>query len=417
VVLTGGVVHPVSGPPIEPGALWMEEGILRAVGTPAEVAALVSADAEVIDVTGKHVWPGMVDALGFHGLTEVGSVPGTVDLDEAGEMNPNVRAEIAINVSSSHFPVTRANGVLLAAVLPRGGLVSGTAAAIALDGWSVEELVRRSPVGLVAHWPSMREKTGAGAGAAEEKGERPAWEARVARLDEMVEEGRVYYRARTPVESKPPPRAVDVRWESLAPVVSGDVPVWIHASSLAQIRAALDWTERHGLRMVLVDGNHKRSGDAWRCAGELAARDVPVILHTTRLPARRHEPYDTPFTSPGRLHAAGVSIAFASWSSAHARDLPQEAARAAAFGLPREAAIRALTLGAAEILGIDDRYGSLEPGKSATVLVTDGDLLEVRMHVERAWLDGRELDLESRHTRLWKEWSRRPMLEASRPED
>jgi imidazolonepropionase-like amidohydrolase len=160
--------------------------------------------------------------------------------------------------------------------------------------------------------------------------------------------------------------------------------------------------------MVLIDGSDGTTGDAWRAAEELAARDVPVVVQTTRVPARRYEPYDTPFKAPAVLQAAGVRIAFGSWSSAHARSLPQEAARAVAYGLPREAAERALTLGACEIFGLAEQYGSLEPGKSATMILVEGDLLETRMHVARAWIDGREIDLENHHTELWKKWSSRP---------
>jgi hypothetical protein len=322
-------------------------------------------------------------------------------------MNPNARAEVSINVSSSHLPVTRANGILLAATLPRGGVVPGTAALIALDGWSWEELVRRAPLGLVIEWPAM-DPPKTPAATEETAAKPPPWEATIARLDEMMDEAAAYARARA---AGTVDRDTDVRWESLASVVARSTPVWIEAASLAQIRAALDWTDKHGLRMVLIDGNGSVSGDAWRVAGELAARQIPVICRTTRLPARRWEPYDTGYTGPARLHEAGVAVAFGTRSSSNSRNLPAEAARAAAYGLPREVAERGLTLTAAEIAGVADRYGSLEPGKSATLLIVDGDLLETSMHVERAWLDGREVDLESRHTRLWRQWSSRPMPE------
>jgi imidazolonepropionase-like amidohydrolase len=167
--------------------------------------------------------------------------------------------------------------------------------------------------------------------------------------------------------------------------------------------------------MVLVEGTGSVSGDSPRCATELATRDIPVVLSTNRRPGRRTDPYDDAYTLPARLQASGVRLAFGTWNSANARNLPQEASRAAAYGLPREAAERALTLGAAEILGIDDRYGSLTPGKSATFVIVDGDVLEVRMHVDRAWIDGHEISLESRHTRLWKKWSARPLPKGVEP--
>jgi imidazolonepropionase-like amidohydrolase len=270
-------------------------------------------------------------------------------------------------------------------------------------------MVRRAPLALVIEWPSMQ---AAASGDEEGASKRPPFEERIARLDEMIDEARAYDAALLNGSE----RAADVRWDSLRPVVRGEMPVWIRATSLMEIHAALDWTDRHGLEMVLVDGAGSRAGDSWRCADELAARGIPVVLRTNRLPARRYEPYDTPFVAPARLVEAGVAVAFGSWSSASARNLPHEVARAVAFGLPRAAAERAITLGGAEILGVADRYGSLEAGKSATFILVEGDLLETRMQVRRAWLDGRELNLDDRHKELYRHWSARPMPASARSE-
>jgi imidazolonepropionase-like amidohydrolase len=402
--IVGAVVHPVAGDAIENGALLMEAGRIVAVGPTSEVA--LPDDAEVVSGAGLHLWPGMIDAQSYLGILEINSVRGTLDYLESGQLNPNARAEVAINASSSHIAVTRANGILLAATVPSGSFVPGTSAVIALDGWTGEEMVRLAPAGLVIQWPSM-DPPPADTTTPEKakKSEIPPWEERIARLDEMVQEARVYAQARQADESV---RGADVRWESLRSVVSGETPVWILARKLVQIRAALDWTAKQGLAMVLVDGDGGVGGDAWRAGKELADRGIPVILQTTRVPLRAYEPYDAAFAAPARLHEAGVAIAFGSWTSAACRNLPQEAARAVAFGLPREAAERALTLGAAEILHVDDRYGSLEPGKSATMILVDGDLLETRMRVVRAWIDGAALDLSNRHTELREKWSARP---------
>lgn len=397
VAVVGGTVHPISGPAIENGVLLVDGGTVRAVGPAAAVA--IPDDAERIDATGRHVWPSLINLLTYTGIFEVAYNRATNDTRSHGTMNPGSRVEVALNASSPTIDVTRANGVLLAATLPRGGLVSGTAAAIALDGWTAEEMVRRAPVGLVIHWPAMKPPDAKADSV-------HTWEKEVARLDEMVEQARVYAAARADGTE---PRDADVRWESLRGFVSGQVPAWIHAGTVPQIRAALDWTERHGVPMVLVDGTASRSGHSRLVAAELAARDVPVVLRMNRRPRHRHEPYDAPFTLAADLHAAGVRVVFGTWNRSNARHLPAEAARAVAYGLPRSVAEHALTLGAAEVLGIHDRYGSLEPGKSATFLIVNGDVLETRMHVERAWLDGRELSLESHHTRLWKKWSARPL--------
>jgi len=402
IAVLNAVIHPVSGPAIPDGVLVAEDGRIVAVG-PADRTE-VPPGATVVDAGGLHLWPGMIDAHGYLGLYEIGSVRGTVDWTETGQINPNARAEVALNASSPHIPVTRANGILIAGTNPRGTLVPGTSAAIALDGWTWEEMVRRAPVGLVIEWPAMG-PTPRDRGEAE-NGARPDWQERVARLDSMLEEARAY--AASSAGNGDPGRGADVRWESLRTVLTGETPVWIHVRNRAQVRAALDWVQRNRIRMVLVDGTASAVGAARDFAEELSRKRIPVVMKTSRQPAHDYEPYDSPFTAPGELAAAGVSVAFGSWSGSSARNLPQQAARAVTFGMSREAGVRGVTLTAAHVLGIADRYGSLEPGKSATMILVDGDLLDVRMQVRRAWIDGREISLESRHTELWKKWSARP---------
>jgi imidazolonepropionase-like amidohydrolase len=402
LVIVGARVHPISTPAFDDGIIVVDGDRITAVGVSGEVE--LPGDAAVIDAAGLDVWPAMIDARTYLGLVEIGEVRATRDHSETGRLNPGVRAEVAINPDSELFPVTRANGILLAATLPQSGLICGTAAAIALAGWTWEDMVRRAPIGLVLGWPDMRprrpgvEPHGAQEGA---RADTVSWQDRLAEVTNMLEEARAYASARAPDGGSR--READVAWESLARVVAGEVPVWVAAGSEAQARAAIDWADEQGLRMVLLD-----DGDGWRCADELAARDIPVVVRTNRLPQHAHDAYDTPFAAPARLHAAGVRVCFGSGGAANSRVLPQEAARAMAWGLPRDVTERALTLTAAEVLGIDDRYGSLDVGKSATFILVDGELLETRMHVRRAWLDGREVDLENRHTRLWRRYTERP---------
>lgn len=403
VVVRGAIIHPIAGPAIEDGVLVATDGAIAGVGPASAVP--VPEGARVVEGNGLHLWPGLIDAYGQIGLTEIGSVRGTVDTDESGVMNPNARAEVALNASSSHLPVARANGILLAAAVPTGGIVAGSAATVALDGYTYEELVRRAPSALAIDWPAMLPKPPKEESKEEPKEPPPGWQEDLARLEEMLREARSYAAARKGGATS---RDADVRWESLVPVVEGKVPLLIRATRLVEIRAALAFAERQGLPMVLADGGDGTAGEAWRCAEELAARKVPVVLQCNRVPLHRHDPYDAPFVAAARLHEKGVTIAFGSWSSWATRGLPQEAARAVAFGLPREAAERALTLDAARIWGVDARYGSLETGKSATFILVEGDLLDTRMQVRRAFLDGRELELTSRHTELWKHWSARP---------
>jgi imidazolonepropionase-like amidohydrolase len=394
VAITGGTVHPVAGPAIARGTVLFEDGVILAVGRTADVT--VPADAQRVDATGRHVWPGGFDAFSHLGLIGFSSERAGLDLDEHGTMNPNARAEVALEASSWHFGTARACGVLLVATVPRGDLVPGTSAVIALDGWTSEEMVRRAPAGLVIVWPNLRGGNPDDVAKHDEE---------VARLDDMIEQARAYVEA---VDRDAVPRDIDVRWESLRPVLGGETAVWISARTVLEIHAALDWTSRHGLRMVLVDGDSGSCGDAHLCAKELAARDVPVILKPTRRPRRADRPYDEAYAQAGLLHAAGVRVAVGTWSAMMSRRAPEQAGQAAAYGLPRAAAERAVTLEAARILGVDDRYGSLEVGKSATLLIVEGDLLDVRGIVRRAWIDGREISLENRHTELRDRWAARP---------
>ena len=320
-------------------------------------------DAVRVDATGLHVWPGMIDGYSTLGLREIGSVRGTVDITESGQINPNARAEVAINSSSTHIPVTRANGVLLAASVPSGSMVPGSSAVIALDGWTWEEMVRKAPAGLVIQWPEMGPKvrTAQFAGG-ETASAKEDWEERVARLDEMIAEARAYSGARS---SKKASREKDVRWESLQSVIDKKTRVWIQASTLPQIRAALDWTAKHDLPMALVDGDGGTTGDAWRFAAELAARKIPVVVKTTRMPRRNYEPYDTPFAAPAKLHEKQASaILFGRWGRCQCAQSPQRSRASGGFGLPRETAERALTLESAQDpRGPGSRTARLEPGK------------------------------------------------------
>ncbi len=403
VALVGGTIHPVSGPPIENATLVMNGARILDLGRDVEVPA----GARVENVTGLHVYPALVDANTVLGLVEVSSVPGTVDVSEMGDVNPNVRAEIALNPDSEILPVTMANGILVAMVAARGGLIAGTAAVIRLQGWTWEDMTIESPVGLVVNWPSMRIDRSPGAKPEEKQIEERDTKLRT--LHAAFADARAYVKAVAAEGTRGVPQHDrDTRWEAMRPVLEGKIPLMVAANEIQQIRAALKFARDEDLRLVLLS-----SGDVWRVADELAARQIPVILGPIHdLPDRRWEPYDTPFTVPMKLHRAGVRFCFAygaePFSAAHARNLPYQAATAAAYGLPKEEALRGVTQYPAEILGVGDRLGTLEPGKEATLIVTDGDPLEIRTQVKRAFMAGREVDLANRHTRLYEKYRHRP---------
>lgn len=405
ILLEGGTVHTVSGASIEQGRLLFDQGRIVAVVGPDEALELPEGTQRIY-LEGRHIYPGLISANTVLGLVEIDTVRGTVDIAETGVMNPNVRAEVAVNPASELFGVTRAAGILTVLTVPqagRNGLLGGRSALLRLDGWTWEDMTLQSGVGMHVFWPTERGVGFGAVGIDSPEARRRAAEARVDQLDEFFARARAYRDARAADPNQP----LDLRLEALGPVLAREMPLVVHADELRQIESALNFVERHGLRLVLVGGY-----DAWRLTDRLRELDAAVIVSTVhRLPLRRHEPYDTPFVLPHRLHEAGIPFAIArvatTFASAHERNLPFEAATAAAFGLPPEEALRAITLYPAQIFGVDDRIGALAPGLQATLIVTDGNPLEVTTQIERAWVDGREIDLASRHTRLYERYRQR----------
>jgi imidazolonepropionase-like amidohydrolase len=394
LLLKGGAVHTVSGPVLAGADILVVGGKIAAVGNDLSVPD----NTEVVDLVGKHVYPGLIAATSALGLTEIGAVLATKDSSEIGDITPEVRSEVAVNPDSLHIPIARLNGVALALTVPEGGLISGTSAVIMLDGWTWEEMTVRAPVGVHVSWPSSRPRRRRGPpqvpGAAASKKR----DSQLLKIKDAFAHARAYAKLKQG-KDRPLAQKVDRRWESMRPVIAGKACVFVHADGLAEIEAAVDWGQDEGLRLVIVGGQ-----DAWRCAPLLKERDVPVIVTAThRLPRRRHAGYDAPFTLPKKLLDAGVRfcIAGAANESANLRNLPYQAAHAAAYGLPRDEALKAITLYAANVLGIADRVGSIEKGKDATLIVTNGDPLEIRTQVERLFMQGRDVQLDSHQKRLW----------------
>jgi imidazolonepropionase-like amidohydrolase len=392
IALVGATIHPVTGPDIAGGTILFDHGKIVAIGA----GVTIPANAEKLDVTGKHIYPGLVDVRTDIGLVEIGAVRATRDENESGSVNPNIRAESGINPESDIIPVTRANGVTTAVTMPSGGTISGTAAAIALDGWTWEEMTLRAPAGLIVNWPSMTINRAWW----EQRSEEDQKKARTKALNELrfaFRDARAYLKAKragTAVDT-------DLRWEAMAPVLDGKEPVLMSAEEIQQIQAAVAWAEQEGVKLIIVGGY-----DAWRAAGLLKAKDIPVIVNPIhRTPWRRWEAYDDPMTLPKKLYDAGVKFCIAGdGGNSNERNLPYHAATAASYGLPKTEALKAVTISAAEILGIADRVGSLENGKDATLIVTNGDPLEIRTGVEMEFIQGKNIELTSKHTRLFEKY-------------
>lgn len=401
VALVGATVHPMSGPSVSGATIVVREGRIVSVGT-----GTPPAGARVVDLAGKHVYPGYVLANSILGLTEISAVEVTNDFAETGPLNANIRGEVAVNPDSELIPVARVNGVTSAQVVPQGGAVSGTSALLRLDGWTWEDMTRRTPVGLHVRWPRMTISRAWWETRSEEDQKKQREEA-VKAIGRAFDEARAFRAAQRAAGQPGVPRHDrDLQWEAMARVVDGEVPVFLHASSLAQIRAGLKFLDDQGIRKAVLVGG----ADAWRVADELKRRDIAVITGSTLdTPGRDHEPYDEAFVLPARLAKAGVRFAIGDDGNAsNARNLPYVAAMAAAFGLPAEEALKAITLYPAQILGVADLVGSIAPGKAADFIVCDGNPLEITTKVEQVWIDGRAIPMESRHTRLFEKYDGKP---------
>lgn len=398
VVITGATIHTVVDKPIVGASVLLADGKITAIGKGIDVPK----DAQVIDATGKHVYPGLIDSFSNMGLVEINAVRATRDFAEVGEINPNSKAQIAVNPDSEIIPVTRSNGVLLAHTVPSSGIISGQTAMLQLDGWTWEDLTLAAPVAMHVQWPNMSPV----AAWWEEKSNKEQIEQRekqLKKIEQAFNDARAYQQARAAEGSD---QSYDSRWEAMLPVLRGELPLLVSADSAEQIQAAVAFALRQKAKIIIYGGY-----DAPRCAELLKKHHVPVIVSAVyRLPRRRYDDYDAAYTLPARLHAAGVKFCIsggARFGASNVRNLPYHAGTAVAFGLPHEEALKAITLYPAEILGVADRVGSLEVGKDATLLIADGDPLETTTNVEAAFVQGRMIDLDNKQKRLWHKYQRR----------
>jgi len=402
LVIRGGTVHTLAGPVIERGAVLIRDGKI------AEVGANVTAPpgAAVIDATGKHVYPGLFDAITHLGLTEIGAVDVTNDLQELGTFNPHLLGSAAVHPASEHIPVARANGVThaVAAPEPRAGGIGGQGSLINLDGWTVEEMLVAPSVGMVVEWPGLETREFDFATfTPRDRSYRDAkrqHDQRVDSLEAWFQAAREYRHAVASGAAIAP----DLRLAAFAPVLDGARPLLVTANGKRAILEAVAFAEAQKVKLVILGGS-----EAWKVADTLAAKGIPVILgRSAALPGSENESYDEKHAQPGRLHAAGVAFAISTFDAADSRTVGFEAGFAVPFGLPEEEALKAVTVYPAQILGVGDRLGTIEAGKIANLIVTDGSPLEIRTHVEHVIIAGRDVSLDNRHQALYERYRGRP---------
>lgn len=396
--IRNAAIYPVTAAPIPNGTIVFANGVITAVG--ANVA--VPADATVIDGTGLSVYPGLIDSGTSIGLVEISSVAGTVDTEELGELNPNARAEVAINPHSNLIPVTRANGITTVLSVPEGGLVSGQSALINLAGWTPKEMVLKSPAALHIRFPRLRSGSFDDQ-PQDEEAEKEAQKTYTRSLDklrDLFRDANAYAKARAANART----ERDVMLDAMMPVVEGRVPVIIHANRAKDIEAAIKFADEVKVKMILAEGQ-----DVGRVLPHLKQHDIPVILGgILKLPPREDDPYDLLYTNAKTLYDAGIRFAIQSQEDHNARNLPYHAAMCAAFGLPKDVALKAVTIFPAEIFGVADRVGSLEAGKVANIIVTDGDPLEIATNLRRLFINGEDITLDTRQKQLYEKFRQRP---------
>ncbi len=380
VAITGATIYTVSDGVISDGTILFDDGKITAIGTGLEIPE----NAERYDATGKYVYPGLIYAYTNMGLTEIGAVDVTSDFNEFGQINPNVRAEKAFHPESEHIPVARSHGVAVSLSSPSGSTISGLSAAMLMDGWTWEGMTLRAPIGLMINWPMI---TGTDNNARNQLEE----------FKQAFDNARAYKKARSVSEE----HRIDMRWEAMIPVLQREIPVVVQANNARQIREAITWAESENLRLVIVGGR-----DANYVSDQLIAKDVPVIVTPViTSPGRPWQGYDEVYSHAAGLHKAGIRFAVSGeYGSANAMRLRHHAATAAGFGLPEDEALKAITLYPAEIFGLSDRIGSLEIGKDATLIVTDGDILDLRASVEQMFILGRKIDMADKQKNLFERY-------------
>jgi imidazolonepropionase-like amidohydrolase len=403
IAIVGATVHPVSRAPIENGVVVMRDGVIAAAGAAADVQ--IPAGARRIDAAGKHVYPGMMDALTAVGIVDIESISSARDDREVGAFNPHVRALFGINPYSEGITVGRANGVTSILTAPASGVVRGTASVVALKGDTPELMAIAPQNALIVNFPSPRGEP---------------WEEPKLDGDNLVKLLDLFRRAELYARQPSALRDPTARWElnadpsdrvlleSMVPAITGRSPTIFIAQNERDLKTLFMFLDTFPAVRAVIGGG----AQAYHVAEELARRSIPVIIGSNFEPNRfRDDPLTAAWRNAEILRVAGVKVAFTTSFSpegaSELRNLPYAAARAVAYGMPRAEAYRALTLTPAEILGLADRMGSIDAGKRADLILTNGDPLQILAQVERMWIGGEEVPLVSKHTRLYEQFRNR----------
>jgi len=419
VLIQNADVYPVSSAPIKGISLLIQDGKIVDMG--AKIVA--PKGAMVLDVKGLRVYPGMIDSATDLGLEEIESIRETNDTGEIGDFMPQLRALSAVNPDSEHFGVVRVNGITGAVTLPslggRGGggggqLISGQAALLHTDGWTWEEMEINRSVAMCLNFPSAGGRGGRGGGGgmpadmldllpgavgAAGNAQRAVLD-QIAKLNTFFDDARKYQKAKA---AHLPDFHPDLKFDAMIPVLEGKMPLAVSAARANTIHDAIAWAEKQNVKIVILQPR-----EISKAGPELKAKNVPVILgRVLALPDSEDAEYDQAFTQPFEAYKAGVKFALGTFTNEFVRDLPYQAATAVAYGLPHDEALKALTINPAEIWGAGDKLGSVEKGKYADLLITDGDPMDVRTQIRHLFINGKEITLSNKQVRLYERYSGR----------
>ena len=396
--ITNAKLNTITNGVIENGTIIIKDGMIAEMGT----NVTVPSDAKVIDGTGLEVYPGMIDGGTRLGLTEVGSDPRTQDYNEVGEIIPHMKALTAVNPNSVLIPVTRVSGVTTALTIPAGGVFPGTAALINLHGYTPQQMYAGFSA-VVMNYPTSGRR-GWWDRRTDEEIEKATEEAKE-KLNDVWEKVKQYNK----VDSANAAGNTDVElnyypeMEALLGVYRNESPLLVEVDKAKDIKAAIEWVKERNINAIFTGVE-----EGWRVAEELAEADIPVIVGPTlNVPDKDYDRFSRSYDNPGLLKKAGVKVAIRTMEAENVRNLPYNAGFAAAYGMSKEDALKAITIVPAEIFNVDDKLGSLEKGKQATLFVADGDPFETKTEVKHVFIDGWKIPMESRHTKLYDEFLNR----------
>lgn len=394
VVITNATIHIGNGKVIEKGTIVTDKGKIIAVGQ--QVA--IPAGAEIIDASGKQVYPGLILPTSNLGLVEIGSIRHTKDVQEVGDLNPNVRAIVAYNTDSEIINTLRSNGILIANVVPEGGDISGTSSVVQLDAWNWDDAAYKMDAGIHYNMPNLLARRGGRGGFGGGMGMGPSAEDPVAAGLKKIEETKSFFREAKAYNNTATHDVTNLKLAAVKGLYNKTQKLYVHCNTVQQILIALDFKKEFGFDIVIVGGI-----DSWRVADILKQNDVPVILNPANsLPTAEDDDIDIAYKTAALLHKAGVVFTVNDTDDSNrGRNLAFNAGAAVGYGLDKEAAIQAITLNAAKILGVADKTGSIEVGKDANIIISSGDILDIKTSkVTDAFIQGRKINLDNKQSQL-----------------